>query len=381
MFNRAIKTLLVEDNPGDARLVREALIEAKDAHFELTHFERLAPALKMLTDEEVDIVLLDLSLPDESGLKTLDRTHSAAPNVPIVVLTGLDDHELALRALQEGAQDYLVKGKVESDLLTRSIRYAIERAQILAARREGEEKYKSLSNELEKANIELKELSELKSRFVSMVSHEFRTPLTAIFAASDLLKRYSDRMTQDQKTARLDKIQKEIKHMIQLLDDILIIGRAEAGKFPFNPEHLNIKELIDEIIEEVKVTYSSEHKINFQFNGKEEKVHIDEKILRHIVTNILSNAVKYSPNDSTIHFNLNVNKTNIILVFKDEGIGIPPDEIKRLFEPFHRATNVGDVFGTGLGLAIVKQLVEPQGGTISEKSKNDQGLLIRYRRH
>jgi PAS domain S-box-containing protein len=506
MFNKTIKTLLIEDKAGDARLVREALIDAKDAEFELTHFERLTPALELLSNQEIDIVLLDLFLPDESGLKTLDRIHMTAPNVPIVVLTGMDDHDLALRALQEGAQDYLVKGNVESDLLSRSIRYAIERAQILASRRESEEKYRSLTDdvldssmvgifildsesrvvwvnksvelyfglsrseiigqdkknlvhekikfifddpedfcekvlysyynpvqeqkfechilpmeernerwlehfsqpiysglyaggriehytditerkisekrqlqlvsELETANIELKALSELKSRFVSMVSHEFRTPLTAIFAASDLLKRYSERMTDEQKVVRLDKIQREIKHMIQLLEDILIIGRAEAGKLPFKPEIIDLKSLCQEIIEEIKVTYDSTHEIIFSCIGNAIPVSLDEKIIRHIVTNLLSNAVKYSPNDTSIYFDLVFNADSIIFNVKDEGIGIPNEDLKRLFEPFHRATNVGDVFGTGLGLAIVKKAVDAHGGTITVNNNIDKGTTF-----
>lgn len=503
MFNKIIKTLLVEDNPGDARLVKEALIDAQDAQFELTHFDRLRPALEELKKTSFDIILLDLSLPDETGLKTLYRTHSEAPNIPIVVLTGLSDHELALKALQEGAQDYLVKGQVESDLLSRSIRYAIERAQILEARKESEEKYRSLTddvldssmvgifildadnkvvwvnksvemyfglpreqiigkdkkllvenklklifenpeefeakslsynedqvqnfechiigddnlperwlqhssqpiysglysggriehytditdrknfeqtqlklvNQLENANHELKALSELKSRFVSMVSHEFRTPLTTIMAASDLLKRYSDRMTDDQKEMRLNKIQREIKHMVQLLEDILVIGRAEAGKFPYNPEYINVKEICDDIVEEVKVTYNSTHEIDFLCHNYKEKVFADEKIIRHITTNLLSNAVKYSPKGTNILFYLDFSD-NITFSFKDKGIGIPPEDIKNLFEPFHRATNVGDIYGTGLGLAIVKKAIEAHGGDISVESESDKGTTF-----
>ncbi len=505
MFNKIIKTLLVEDNPGDARLVKEALLDAKDAEFELTHFDRLRPALEELKKTDFDIILLDLSLPDETGLKTLYRTHLEAPNVPIVVLTGLSDHELSLKALQEGAQDYLVKGQVESDLLSRSIRYAIERTQILEARKVSEEKYRSLTDDvldssavglfildannkviwvnksvelffglsreqiigkdkeilienklkhifespdyfaekslsyldnktkvqdfechilgndkiqerwlqhfsqpiysglytggriehytditdrknfeqmqyrlvgqLETANYELKALSELKSRFVSMVSHEFRTPLTAIMAASDLLKRYSDRMTQEQKEMRLNKIQREIKHMVQLLEDILVIGRAEAGKFPFNPEYLDIKAICDDIIEEVKVTYNSTHEIDFLCRNEKKKIFADEKIVRHITTNLLSNAIKYSPKGTHVLFYLDFSD-DIIFTFKDKGIGIPDDDLKSLFEPFHRATNVGDVYGTGLGLAIVKKAVEAHGGDIKVESKMGEGTTF-----
>lgn len=508
MFNKIIKTLLVEDNPGDARLVKEALIDAQDAQFEIVHFDRLKSALEELNEKSFDIILLDLTLPDETGLNTLYRTHSQVPHIPIVVLTGLSDHELALKALQEGAQDYLVKGQVESDLLSRSIRYAIERAQIIASRRESQEKYRSLTDDvldtslvgifildadfkvvwvnksvelyfglprdqiigkdkkslvenrikyifekpdefesnslsylnnkdqvqtfechilknesiderwlqhfsqpiysglyaggriehytditerknfeerqlqlvsqLEKANVELQALSELKSRFVSMVSHEFRTPLTAIMAASDLLKRYSERMTADQKEARLNKIQREIKHMVQLLEDILVIGRAEAGKFPFNPDYINIKEICDDIIEEVKVTYNSTHEIEFTCTNLREKVFADEKIIRHITTNLLSNAVKYSPQGSTIRFNLLFDEV-ITFEFIDSGIGIPEEDLKSLFEPFHRATNVGDVYGTGLGLAIVKKAVEAHGGDIDVKSLPGKGTTFTVR--
>lgn len=505
MFNKIIKTLLVEDNPGDARLVKEALIDAQDAQFEIVHFDRLKQALEELKEKNFDIILLDLTLPDETGLNTLYRTHNEVPHIPIVVLTGLSDHELALKALQEGAQDYLVKGQVESDLLSRSIRYAIERAQIIASRRESQEKYRSLTddvldtslvgifildadfkvvwvnksvelyfglpreqiigkdkkslveskikyifenpddfqanslsylnskdqvqtfechilksdtvderwlqhfsqpiysglyaggriehytditerknfeerqlqlvNQLEKANVELQALSELKSRFVSMVSHEFRTPLTAIMAASDLLKRYSERMTADQKEARLNKIQREIKHMVQLLEDILVIGRAEAGKFPFNPDYINIKEICDDIIEEVKVTYNSTHEIGFKCNNLKERVFADEKIIRHITTNLLSNAVKYSPQGSMIYFNLTFDDY-ITFEFTDSGIGIPEEDLKNLFEPFHRATNVGDVYGTGLGLAIVKKAVEAHSGDIRVESIPGKGTTF-----
>ena len=505
MFNKIIRTLLVEDNPGDARLVKEALMDAQDAQFELTHFDRLRPALEELKKRDFDIILLDLSLPDETGLKTLYRTHLEVPNIPIVVLTGLADHELALKALQEGAQDYLVKGQVESDLLSRSIRYAIERAQILEARKVSEEKYRSLTDDvldssavglfiidaeskvvwvnksvelyfglsreqiigkdkkfltenklkdifenpedfklksftyaddktqvqnfechilgndkiqnrwlqhfsqpiysglytggriehytditdrknyeqmqhrlvsqLEKANHELKALSELKSSFVSMVSHEFRTPLTAIMAASDLLKRYSDRMTVEQKEMRLNKIQREIKHMVQLLEDILVIGRAEAGKFPFNPEYLNIKSICDDIIEEVKVTYNSTHEIDFLCRNERDQVFADEKIIRHITTNLLSNAVKYSPKGSNVLFYLDFGR-EITFTIKDKGIGIPKDDLKNLFEPFHRATNVGDVYGTGLGLAIVKKAVEAHSGDIKVESQTGEGTTF-----
>ena len=139
-----MRVLLVEDNPGDARLLEENLSEAGDGAFELTHVGRLADGLECLSEGVFDIVLLDLSLPDSQGLETFSTAQAMAPQVPIVVLTGLADDLLAAAALQEGAQDYLIKGQVDSDLLARSIRYAAQRKRSEEALRESEERYRSL---------------------------------------------------------------------------------------------------------------------------------------------------------------------------------------------------------------------------------------------
>src|SRR5919112_2186878 len=139
-----IRVLLVEDNPGDARLLREVVREAEGAHIQLTHVDTLAKALAKLDADHFDVVMLDLSLPDADGLDTLVRTHAQAPGVPIVVLTGLDDEKLAIRAVREGAQDYLVKGQVTGQLLVRAMRYATERKRAVEALQHSEEYYRSL---------------------------------------------------------------------------------------------------------------------------------------------------------------------------------------------------------------------------------------------
>src|ERR671921_2624632 len=139
-----IRVLLVEDNPGDARLLREVVREAEGAHIQLTHVDTLAKALAKLDADEFDVVMLDLSLPDADGLETLVRTHAQAPSVPIVVLTGLDDEKLAIKAVREGAQDYLVKGQVTGQLLVRAMRYATERKRAVEALQRSEEYFRSL---------------------------------------------------------------------------------------------------------------------------------------------------------------------------------------------------------------------------------------------
>src|SRR5206468_278324 len=138
-----IRVLLVEDNPGDARLLVELVRDTNAGLFKLEHVERLEAAIERLTSDKFDLVLLDLSLPDEQGLSTIFRAHACAPKVPIVVLTGLDDEALAIKAVRAGAQDYLVKGRVDGDLLVRSIRYATERGRAMEALERREEHYRS----------------------------------------------------------------------------------------------------------------------------------------------------------------------------------------------------------------------------------------------
>src|SRR5688500_18955858 len=144
MMLETITVLLVEDNPGDARLMREAVREAEGSHIQLVHVDTLSKALSRLDQDRFDVVMLDLSLPDAEGLTTLVRAHAHAPSVPIVVLTGLDDEGLAIRAVREGAQDYLVKGQVTGQLVVRAMRYATERKRAVEALQRSEEYYRSL---------------------------------------------------------------------------------------------------------------------------------------------------------------------------------------------------------------------------------------------
>jgi DNA-binding response OmpR family regulator len=164
MNEKTIRILLVEDNPGDARLLREMLNKPASCKYDLTHHESMRKAVTHLLANAVDIVLLDLGLPDANGLGAVRQAHAIAAGVPIVVLTGLDDESLAAQALQEGAQDYLIKGQIESHALLRSLRYAIERQRMQAE-----------TDEIKKLQLQLKD------DFLSHVSHELRSPLTAIY--------------------------------------------------------------------------------------------------------------------------------------------------------------------------------------------------------
>ncbi len=228
--------------------------------------------------------------------------------------------------------------------------------------------------EILKALTKEKELNELKSHFVSMISHEFRTPLTTIQSATELLEHYD--WSQTEKQERFQQIHIAVQHMTQLLEDVLLIGKVEAGKLNFTPSPIDLTAFCRQLLAETQLTTDRKYCLTFNSHGPTQKVWIDQKLLRQILTNLLSNAIKYSPNGGNIELGLNYGTDIIQLWVKDEGIGIPPEAREHLFEAFFRAKNVSTIQGTGLGLAIVKKCVELHQGTITLESEVDAGTTF-----
>ena len=404
----AINILLVEDNPADADLLSEILEEADETKWSLVHVGRLKDALQSLHEQEFDVVLLDLSLPDKQGLPTIAQTHEAAPDLPIVVLTGLSDKVIALEALRQGAQDYLVKGKIDSYLLVRAIRYAIERAHTLKRLRQSEEQLQRLNEDLERRVAEQtdelrqknqslqseiaerqrleeelrhalakeKELSDLKSRIISVVSHEYRTPLATILSSTELLEHYSHSWQEEKKQRHFQRIESSVHHLTRLVNDVLMFSKAEAGKLEFNPVQLDVVEFCRDLIEELQLPAQKQHSIHFRCLGIHQDVYLDEKLLRQILSNLLSNALKYSPDGGKIQFDLIFDQNTVTFRIQDEGIGIPAKDQPQLFDTFYRSSNVGTISGTGLGLAIVKRCVDIHRGQIVVESEEGVGTTF-----
>ncbi|MEL6813668.1 MAG: ATP-binding protein [Cyanobacteria bacterium J06598_3] len=220
-----------------------------------------------------------------------------------------------------------------------------------------------------------RELNEMKTRFVSMTSHEFRTPLTTILSSAELLEHYSDRWDQDKQLKYLSKIQVAAQHMTELLNDVLLINQMEAGKVAFNPQPLVVNSFCKEIIEEIQIT-TTVHQLVLRSQLSDVPLLLDSKLLRHIFTNLLSNAINYSPNGGDIEIALTQQDNNISLLVKDSGIGIPEEARESLFESFVRGSNVGNISGTGLGLAIVKRFVDLYQGRIECESQVGVGTTF-----
>jgi signal transduction histidine kinase len=221
-----------------------------------------------------------------------------------------------------------------------------------------------------------RELGELKSRFVSMVSHEFRTPLGIIMSSSEILRNYQDRLTAEKKGEHLNDIFQSTRRMGDLIEEVLLLSRVEAGRLGCKPEPLDLGDLCRRLSDETLSATQQRCPIVFKEHGSTSGACADEALLRHIFGNLLSNAVKYSHPGTPVEFTVERQGMDAVFVIRDRGIGIPEADIKLLFQPFHRARNVGEVAGSGLGLVIVQRCVELHGGSIKLESTEGVGTSV-----
>ena len=250
--------------------------------------------------------------------------------------------------------------------------------ELVGYRNELELKVNQRTLKLNEALKKEKELNELKSRFVSIASHEFRSPLSAINFAAGSMKKYWTRMDSSIIEKKLTKIEDQVAYMISLLDDVLLVGQAEAGKMKNHPLALNFEKFISEIIEEVYHSSKKSHKITLIDSEqlKKNDIYIDEKLGRNIFINLLSNAIKFSPDADKVIVELSSEKHYTIISVIDFGLGIPESEIEKIFMPFTRGENVDSIQGTGLGLSIVKEALVAMGGKIIVNSTLENGTTF-----
>jgi len=308
-----------------------------------------------------DLVLMDIRLKGSmDGIQAAKEIKSEF-NIPVVYLTAHADISTLERAKITEPFGYVLKPFEEKELQT-TIEMALSRHQAEERIRQALEKEK--------------EISELKSSFISMASHEFRTPLATIRSSTDLLQRYCRDFMDEKKSKHFQQIETSVTQMTQLLDDVLVIGTAEAGKLDFDPAPLDLLDFCGNIVEELQLNAGRQHTIFFTSQGDCADICMDESLLRKILTNLLSNAIKYSPGSKAVFFELVCENDVVIFRIQDQGIGISLEEQKQLFEPFFRATNVGKIKGTGLGLSIVKKCVDLHGGKITVDSEVGIGTTL-----
>ena len=361
--------LIVDDDKSMRILLHHAM---KQEGYQVAEVADGEQALAAYTHLHPDIVLLDGLMPVMDGFTCCSQLQTLPGGncTPVLMITSLEDQASVDRAFEAGATDYVTK-PIHWAVLRQRVRRLLQASRAVRDITE----HKRVEAEIRRTLEKEKELSELKSRFVTMTSHEFRTPLTTILSSAELLESYGHKWPEEKKLVHLQRIQTAVNHMTNLLNNVLLIGKAEAGKLECKLAPLDLAQFCRALVEEMQIS-SNTHTIAFRIQNLCTAAYMDEKLLRQILSNLLSNAIKYSPQGGTVHFDLICQQGEAILQVRDEGIGIPAADLAQLFNSFHRASNVGTISGTGLGLAIVKKSVELLAGTIVVKSEVGVGTAF-----
>lgn len=362
MRKKALQVLLVEDNAGDARLLREMFSKETAGSFELSHLTHMHEAEARLKAGGVDIVLLDMGLPDGHGLDTLRRARAAAPDVVMIVLTGMEDEALAAAAMKEGAQDYLIKGQIENRALPRALRHAIERQRM---QRE--------------ADLMRKNEVQLRDEFLSHVSHELRSPLTSIYSFSTIIADGLAGETSPLQNDYLQIILRNVRQLQSMIEDLLQVTQAQAHKLSVELEPVSLNEAIGYAVDTLRGT-AKEKEINlsFQPSARLPSVYADATRVRQVLTILLDNAVKFTPAGGTVKVEASEHENDgsmMKIAVSDTGCGVGPEASERIFEHLYQVTDPGHAGrrGLGLGLHIAKDLVTRQGGRIWLSSEPGRG--------
>jgi light-regulated signal transduction histidine kinase (bacteriophytochrome) len=392
MNQKLFNVLLVEDNLGDAFLIQEQFESAKTFEYSIVHVDYLAKAIAYLEQSPCDVILLDLSLPDSQGIETLKTIAKKAFQVPIVILTGTNDEELAIQAVRQGAQDYFVKGQVMGQVLVHALHYAIERKLI-------EEQLKTRTFQLEALNQELE-------AFSYTVSHDLRNPLTVVKGMANLLKhKYALEQRDEEEQHFLKHICDSSDRMEQIIKDLLILSQVKKSELEIKP--INLSDLVSEIGDRLQ---QQEAVRQVKLIIQPQIIAIgDEHLLMHALENLLHNAWKYTGksqhpcievgviDSNPTEVSKNLHKTdleaiddlhqrnriraayrNLVYFIRDNGLGFDMKLAEQLFAPFHRLQNAKKFEGNGIGLAIVQRIIHRHNGRIWAEAAEGEGATFYF---
>ena len=362
--------LLVEDNPGDADLVADLLADAIPP-LDVIHVQRIHDALDRLRERPFDAILLDLSLPDATGLNGLRRIRAAAPNIPVVMLTGSADHALGASAVRDGAQDYLVKGQVDGEALARAIRYAVERHR-------SAERDRALAEECAR-RLAAEEGVRTRDEFLAIVSHELRTPLASLKLGVDHLRLLVARGADTSAiSARLDSAARRVGRLTGLVDQILDVSRIESGRLVLVRERVDLADVTRTILARLEGAAMAASCAIELDAGETATGEWDRRAIEQVVASLLSNALKYGAGKPVVVQTAARDGVALLRV-SDRGIGIAPGDVARIFERFERAVSTRHYGGLGVGLYVARRLVEAHGGAIEVASERDVGSTFTVR--
>ena len=339
LLKKKTQVLLVEDNASDARLLRQMLSKEAQASFELTHLTHMGEAEILLSKGGVDIVLLDMGLPDGHGLDILRRARAAAPAVVMIVLTGFEDEALATEALKEGAQDYLIKGQIESRALPQALRHAMERQRMQA-----------------EADLMRKNEIQLRDNFLSHVSHELRSPLTSIYSFNSIIADGLAGQTTPQQDEYLQIILRNVGQLRAMIEDLLEVTQEQTGKLAVELQSVSVNEAAAYAVDTLKgAAKQREITLSFLPSAGLPSAYADATRLRQILTILVDNAVKFTPAGGTVTVRATEYEKDgsmVLVEVSDTGCGIKPEETERIFEHLYQVTDPGSAGRRGLGLGL-----------------------------
>src|SRR2546425_4749252 len=366
MNNGHTNVLLIEDNAGDADLVRLRLLEG-GSQLDVRCVDRLSTALASVANQPPAVVLLDLTLPDSHGPETFRRLHDQAPGIPVVILTAVDDEEMAASTVQQGAQDYLLKGQVDGKQLARSIRYAVERQALLTS--------------LETSR---RQQLQFKDEFLSHVSHEMRTPLTSIYQFTTILLDGLAGELNTEQREHLETMLRSAKQLRGMISDLLEATRAESGKISIEPRCLVTADVIQQAVSMMKAS-AQEKRIGLEaaVDTRIPMIYADPDRALQALLNLIENAIKFTPTEGSVMVKaclVEADHDFVYISVADTGRGITPEARNLIFERLYQDPNSIDDSrkGLGLGLYITRELIRLHGGRIWVESQLGHGTVVSF---
>lgn len=372
-MNAAVAVLIVDDDEDDYVLTRDLFTQLSASQFTVDWCSDYVSATEAMRANSHDIYLLDYRLGPRTGLELLHDARAGGCEAPVILLTGQDDHDIDLRAMAAGASDFLVKGRLEPAMLERSVRYSLQQSQATRALRDAREALETRvaerTAELETANAQLREADRRKDQFLAILAHELRNPLAPIANAVQILS-MPNLEAAEQTWARV-VIGRQVKHLTRLVDDLLDVSRINSGKINLRREWVDVVTVIERAIETSRPLIDARrHELRIAVPDEPGTIEADPMRISQVIANLLNNAAKYTDPGGVIQLSVERAPDSIRFSVADNGIGIAPDQLARVFEMFNQANSALERSqdGLGIGLALVRGLVEMHGGTVEAAS-------------
>ncbi len=377
MTKSALRVLLVEDNPDHALLAKNAILTSKDRRYTVETCGSVEEAMEKVKNGPVNMIISDYNLPGKNGLEFLEWLNGEEMNIPFIMMTGMGDQKTAVKAMQEGAYNYIVKDDVYLSVLPHVIDETFIKYLSDKEKEQYEREIREKNVALEKANRELKKLDQLKSDFIASVSHDIRTPLNSVQESIALILDGVVNTGEEKGKKVLEIAKRSINRLTAMINDLLDFSKLEAGKMRVHIEPRDVQILIDEVLGSLK-SLAGKKRIKLNFHSVEgfPKIACDAERMIQVLTNLAGNAIKFTPENGAVTVQLEAAANDRInIIVSDTGIGIAREDLERIFERFEqvKGANSMERKGTGLGLSICKELVKLHGGEIWAESELGKG--------